>query len=1281
MEKIAIIGTGCLLPGYVTRDQLWDKLMAGECVLSNETYNGKNIERGHLYKKESDMFFKQHFTKEIQEKLNQKAEICKWSAYVVQEALKESGYLNNKKALESCGIVMGTLGMFVTEYVSLFHDLIKAKIETNVNLLLDEEHYKYTNSQYNERISKDKCYVDSDNLQNIVDLFGLGKVNFSMSAACATPLYAIKLACMYLEDHKAEMMVVGSNCENESVSNACGIFELLSILTEKGKCNPLNQDSEGLILSSGAGAIVLKRLEDAVRDNDNILAVIDSIGWSNDGGAKSLLAPCKEGQIASYKDAYKKGISDDIDYIECHSTGTAAGDLEEYHSIRSYFYEHDKHPLIGTLKGNTGHFLTASAMGSIVKVILAMQHGIIPKTIRTTSPIGKEVVIDNIPWPKSNREKRAAVNAFGFGGINAHLVLSEYQKQKVEKNHVNDIKDETIVITGMDLQIGKLENKEQLFKTLSVGKTAIEKEFGNRFSKENENPSILKVLGIEHFPKGAYISEIPFDFLKFKIVTKKNMYYSRRDLLLLNVANRALVDAGISVDSLEETAVIVNAGQDFAVLNYRASEELHEQIKESMENSAFDLTDPQIQKMLEIVHEDEHSEESADSIIGIIPSIRGTRISHHWHFKGPSFILTEQEQALSHSLELAKMLLDKHIVKSVVIGTVEILGETEFLYAEKLNGNLEQIMEYGLGEGSAVLVLKTEEEANKCKDRIYGKVDANWRNSDWHQMVIKKATGYSVSLSNYIELMIRTMESFYQCSLKELMINQEKADALFQRLEKNAAANEQKMLSENKRSFVKKVPTSLPPIFERDAYKDHIHAIHIKTKQKIKEKTEHINEDKGIIIRKKNDRQNKYNIKQAYVENLERFKKQLCKEEDDIIAFLQNYKQKSTYAIWDREQIVEMTNGSMSKILGSNYEAIDRYEVRSRMPSPPYLFVSRITKIDAAYGELRPSSIEIEYDVDKECIYLKGDGTISDSVYTEASQIGIFLGSYIGADLAKEGTLRFRVVDSKITFTSNKPVCIGDTLRLSYRIKNFVKRGETVIAFCSYEVFNGDTMLLKTDAIGGFFTEDELKGNKGIIEPKLKLKNSRNERKYPVKKIRLKKQFNSADMKAFFDGRMQVCFDDKSMINNEMFYVNPKVRMVDAVTDVSCIGGRYGLGYIKGEKKIDASHWAFKAHFKNDPVFPATLILNGAHQLFMFWCMYYGFYVGETDNRPEVVEGLTIDVAFRGQVKPEPSSLLYEVHIKEVQGDNLVEMIKAEINIYWKDINVIREDNVSLRFL
>lgn len=1257
MEKIAIIGMECLLPEYTNKEQMWKKLIDGECLLSEENFEGKIIERGHLHREESDKFFKDKFSKELYQSLEQKGEICKWSAYVVQEALRESGYLHNKDVLKHTGLIMGALGTFVQEDISLFDGLIKAKMENKINYMLKNPTFVYNNRDVNKKLTKNSVYLDTDNVEYIRKTFGLGGYHLSMSAACATPLYAIKLGCMYLQTKKTDLMVIGSTCEDESASDACSVFDFLKILTESGSCNPLDKNSHGLVISAGAGAVILKRLKDAERDNDNILAVIDSLGWSNDGGTNGILAPCKEGQIASYRDAYCGGVSNDIDYIECHSTGTSVGDMEEYESIRTYFYEDGKHPLIGTLKGSTGHFLTASAMASVAKVILSMQYNIIPKTIRVEEPVGEEVVTSNTKWPKSRREKRAAINAFGFGGINAHLVLKEYRKEDTNTTDVH-VPNKKIVITGMDLEVGAVNCKEDLVKKLMNKESLVSEQVLDRFSKDGDGKRVLACLGLEKFPKGAYIHSIPFDYLKFKFPSKNNNYYTNRDLVLLNVANRALAEANVVPGSLERTAVIVNSCPDFVTMSFREIEKLKEKVIDNFHSSCVGLKKEEQNLILEHIYEDQKEIDNCDSILGIIPSMHGSWIPWHWDFKGPSFVLIEEEGAIQSSLSLARLMLQRNMVDCVVLGTSELLGESEYLYAAKMNGDLDQIKKYGVAEGSAVIVLKTEEAAAKSKDIIYGTLDENTSIEDKiHTDLVKRTIGFSQSLGDYVSFITKTMQEFYQFDREDCVgSNTAKYKTILEQLGKNADSITSKVKSESKYSYVKVIATNRPTLEERDAFKDHAaeygQAPTVNNLPKCK----------------------------TYQDNFEKLSKIFDREDIELGKFMDEIIHPKK-CIFSRSEIVEMTNGSISKILGSQYAEADKYKVRSRMPSPPYLFVSRITKLDAEYGKVRPSSIEIEYDIDRDCIYLQGDNSVSNCVLSEASQIGIFLGAYIGVDIMDSGTLRFRIVSSKSTIKSSRTLYLGDTVRLVYKINQFTKRGDTLFLIGHYECYCGEELLLMADIIGGFFTEEDLAKGKGIISPSLKLEIKKASVKYCEDEMKNKTSYNFEEMEHYFNGELSKCFHDDRLPEKSLpFLMKKEARMIDAVTDIKCSGGKYGLGYIEGEKNIDPSYWAFKAHFKNDPVFPGTHMLNGANQLLLFFAIHFGIYDGDENNRPAILNDLTMNIAFRGQVQCEISKILYRIDVKKVIKEQHSTSIIVEVNIMWKSINVIREENMSLKF-
>ncbi len=138
--------------------------------------------------------------------------------------------------------------------------------------------------------------------------------------------------------------------------------------------------------------VVLKRYNDAIRDGDRILATICGNGLSNDGKGKHLLSPNSKGQVLAFERAYTEAelSPKEIDYMECHATGTLLGDTTEFNSIETFFGQHQAAPLVGSTKANVGHLLVAAGMVSLSKVILSMSHGVIPATINVTEPIGSD---------------------------------------------------------------------------------------------------------------------------------------------------------------------------------------------------------------------------------------------------------------------------------------------------------------------------------------------------------------------------------------------------------------------------------------------------------------------------------------------------------------------------------------------------------------------------------------------------------------------------------------------------------------------------------------------------------------------------------------------------------------------------------------------------------------------------------------------------------------------------------------------------------------------------
>jgi len=162
---------------------------------------------------------------------------------------------------------------------------------------------------------------------------GLGSGTHTLDAACASSLVALKLACGALSQHRADAMLVGGVSRPDCLYTQVG-FSQLRALSPSGRCAPFDKGADGLVVGEGVGMFVLKRVEDAVKDGDDILAVIKGIGLSNDMGG-SLLAPMSEGQLRAMRIAYDTtGWSpDQVDLIECHGAGTPLGDHTELSSL------------------------------------------------------------------------------------------------------------------------------------------------------------------------------------------------------------------------------------------------------------------------------------------------------------------------------------------------------------------------------------------------------------------------------------------------------------------------------------------------------------------------------------------------------------------------------------------------------------------------------------------------------------------------------------------------------------------------------------------------------------------------------------------------------------------------------------------------------------------------------------------------------------------------------------------------------------------------------------
>ncbi|MFV0421639.1 beta-ketoacyl synthase N-terminal-like domain-containing protein [Oleidesulfovibrio sp.] len=266
---------------------------------------------------------------------------------------------------------------------------------------------------------------------------GLNGPSLNVQTACSTGLVVVATACQNLLDHSCDMALAVAGSVS-SPRNWGYIAEPQSILSPTGHCRPFDAKACGTISGEGVGAILLKRLGDAIADGDSIQAVIRGCGVNNDGAARpGYSSPSIKGQKAVIRTAYSvAGIcSSEIQYVEAHGTGTSLGDPIEFIALQSVFGEKNRSTpcVLGSVKANYGHLGAAAGMLSLIKVILTLKNAIFTPQINYNTP-NPDLFLDKsafriftqtTPW-HSESPRIAAVSSFGFGGTNCHAVVEEW---------------------------------------------------------------------------------------------------------------------------------------------------------------------------------------------------------------------------------------------------------------------------------------------------------------------------------------------------------------------------------------------------------------------------------------------------------------------------------------------------------------------------------------------------------------------------------------------------------------------------------------------------------------------------------------------------------------------------------------------------------------------------------------------------------------------------------------------------------------------------------------
>ncbi|KAB8320091.1 hybrid non-ribosomal peptide synthetase/type I polyketide synthase [Tolypothrix campylonemoides VB511288] len=435
-EAIAIIGIGCRFPGAKDPQSFWQLLRDGVDAISevpsrwdistNSNQTPAHSEKMHTrwggFLEQVDQFDPQFFGISPRE-----TELMDPQQRLLLEVSWE--------ALESAGVTQQQLA------------------GTQTGVFIGISNYDYSRLQFNHPATTSNAYYGTGNAFSIAAnrlsyLLDLRGPSWAVDTACSSSLVAVHQACQSLRSGECHLALAGG--VNLILSPELTItFANAGMLAADGRCKTFDAKADGYVRGEGCGVIVLKRISDAQRDGDNILAVIKGSAVNQDGRSNGLTAPNGLSQQAVIRQALENAqvSSAQISYVEAHGTGTSLGDPIEFNSIKDVLMQErslDAPCWIGSVKTNIGHLEAAAGIAGLIKVVLSLHYKEIPPHLHLEqlnpyislegTPLS--IPTKRQPWLGEKERRKACVSSFGFGGTNAHVVLEEASSTASVENEV-----------------------------------------------------------------------------------------------------------------------------------------------------------------------------------------------------------------------------------------------------------------------------------------------------------------------------------------------------------------------------------------------------------------------------------------------------------------------------------------------------------------------------------------------------------------------------------------------------------------------------------------------------------------------------------------------------------------------------------------------------------------------------------------------------------------------------------------------------------------------------
>ncbi len=709
-EPIAIVGCGCLYPpDSFSLDKFFKNVINGTEGIRQidkkfwepeKYYNPDRTIADKTYCKQSgyldpfdvptELLTEIQLSKKIYNSFNRTQKMV---LHTILQALSSAGYSLEK--IRNAGLFIGNmLGDPVTadyilykkgeEYQKLVYEKLSTKsLPDKLNSWSNQFNTKLK-QKFNTSNELNKTAFLSALASEIADVLNLNQISMVVDGACSGSLIVIDEAIKCIHQNKINLFIVTGVLGNMGVSGNVA-FSKVGGLSDKPSV-PLDERARGLTPGEGAGSIIIKKLKDALNDGDTIFGVIRGSGVASDGSGQSIYAPSTRGQHAAMRKSLDRAnmTMRDIDYVEMHATGTPVGDKVEVKSILQLCEEDtiQKPIAIGSIKSQIGHSFSGAGMANLFKVLLAMKENILPPTHKFNflphelGDVSHFVCVNNKvkEWKNlSENPRRALVNAFGFGGINANILLEEF-KPKYHHELIENFKQ--------DIPNSVVARK---YAVISYG----------YFDEESS--------------KGDFV----FPFIKFKIPPLiSNKLDEAQRMGLLGVSN-ALEREEINIPK-EKTGVFVGSifglkNAYFSDLRIRSVEYtaiLKEILGDTLSDKEYQDLEEEFKSNFDTVEE--------DTLPGYMDNIIAGRIANHYDTQGINATYDMDIGSFVAALHQGLMSLNNNDNDLIIVGAVNCNDMDEFYQIYKEAGS----SGCKVRKGACFFIVKREEDVQPS-DKVY----------------------------------------------------------------------------------------------------------------------------------------------------------------------------------------------------------------------------------------------------------------------------------------------------------------------------------------------------------------------------------------------------------------------------------------------------------------------------------------------------------------------------------------------------------------------------------